>query len=80
MTDLALQTELTRKQREIPARKIDQTPRTLLLGVINDILDFSKIEAGKLDLETIDFSLDEVLESVSTLVHAKSAERGLELC
>jgi PAS domain S-box-containing protein len=34
-----------------------------LLRVINDILDFSKIEAGKLDIEWIDFDLENALES-----------------
>jgi two-component system sensor histidine kinase/response regulator len=46
--------------------------------VINDILDFSKIEAGKLDLETTDFKLDEVITSVTTLTAQKAHEKGLE--
>ncbi len=36
-----------------------------LLTVINDILDFSKIEAGKIDLETIDFDIHNLLGSYS---------------
>lgn len=50
-----------------------------LLSIINDILDFSKIEAGKLDLESIELNLRELVESVVAMM-AKSAERrGLEL-
>jgi CheY-like chemotaxis protein len=33
-----------------------------LLTIINDILDFSKIEAGRLDLNPIEFSMQECLE------------------
>ncbi len=77
MTHLALQTDLTAKQRDY-LTKVESSSHALL-GVINDILDFSKIEAGKLDLETIDFSLDEVLDRVATLVATKSEEKGLEL-
>ena len=53
MTELALDTELTPEQRELP--DTGQVVRRSLLTVINDILDFSKIEAGKLDLDPIAF-------------------------
>ncbi|MBF0498445.1 MAG: PAS domain S-box protein, partial [Deltaproteobacteria bacterium] len=77
MCHLALQTELTAKQQDY-LRKTKMAANTLL-GIINDILDFSKIEAGKLDLEEVDFNLEEVLESLSNLVTQKSSEKGLEL-
>ena len=48
LTDLALKTDLSRRQRDY-LTKIWGSAR-VLLGIINDILDFSKIEAGKLDL------------------------------
>jgi PAS domain S-box-containing protein len=50
-----------------------------LLGIINDILDFSKIEAGKLDVENIEFDLDEVFDHLSTLISNKAQGKGLEL-
>lgn len=50
-----------------------------LLGIINDILDFSKIEAGKLTLERTDFSLERLLNGVSSLIEEKRREKGLEL-
>ena len=50
-----------------------------LLGVINDILDFSKIEAGKLSIDDIDFDLDKVLGNVTSLLHEKAQDKGLEL-
>ena len=50
-----------------------------LLGIINDILDFSKIEAGKLDMETIPFSLGDVVDNVVNVLGMKADEKGLEL-
>ena len=50
-----------------------------LLGVINSILDFSKIEAGKLEIETTDFRLDELLDDVASLVSLQAEEKGLEM-
>ena len=78
MTHLALQTDLTPKQRDY-LHKI-QISANSLLGVINDILDFSKIEAGKMKMESIDFNLDEVLENLSTLIAIKIREKeGIEV-
>jgi PAS domain S-box-containing protein len=52
---------------------------TALLSIINDILDFSKIEAGKMELESIDFDLLSVVESIGDVLGHKAAEKGLEL-
>ncbi|MFC4158018.1 response regulator [Chitinimonas lacunae] len=76
MAHLALKTDLNPKQRDY-VEKIHGAGLSLL-GIINDILDFSKIEAGKLDIERIDFSLDDVLLNVSTVTGHKANEKGLE--
>ncbi len=66
MTHLCLKTELTSKQYDY-LKNIDRAA-ILLLGVINDTLDFSKIEAGRLEIESVDFRLDVVLENISNVV------------
>ncbi len=77
MSYLALQTDLDRKQRNYIA-KVHRSAEALL-GIINDILDFSKIEAGKLDMESIDFHLEDVMDNLASLVGLKAGERGVEL-
>ena len=76
LSHLALQTELTPKQRDY-VQKINASGSSLL-NVINDILDFSKIEAGKMTLEKEPFWLDDVLDRMSTIVSLKAHEKGLE--
>ncbi len=76
MTHLALQTDLTDKQRGYLV-KIEMSSRSLL-RIINDILDFSKIEAGRLDLELVPFQLEDVLDNLANLVMARAQEKGLE--
>lgn len=49
-----------------------------LLGIINDILDFSKIEANKLQLEKVDFELEEVILNISNIIGYKAEEKGIE--
>ena len=77
MVHLALKTDLTAKQYDY-LKKVDSSAKSLL-GIINDILDFSKIEAGKLDMESVDFQLEDTLDNISTLVGIKTQEKGLEL-
>jgi two-component system, sensor histidine kinase and response regulator len=77
MTDLALETELTREQRDY--MQTVKLSADSLLSVINDILDFSKIEAGKMDLEEIRYDLRECLESVVKTLALQADDKNLEL-
>lgn len=76
LTNLLMKTELTPKQMDY-ASKVS-TSASNLLGIINDILDFSKIEAGKLNLERIDFDLQEVIDNLSNLIGIKAFNKGIE--
>lgn len=51
----------------------------MFLGVINDILDFSKIEAGKLHIESVETSLQKVIDAVLDVVSEKASEESLGL-
>ena len=50
-----------------------------LLSVINDILDFSKIEAGKVELEFMDFNVEDLVTNVCDMVIERAREKQLEL-
>ncbi|HKA18910.1 MAG TPA: response regulator [Blastocatellia bacterium] len=76
LSHLALKTHLSPKQHDYISKV--HNAGTSLLAIINDILDFSKIEAGKLDIETTDFQIDEVINSVITITAQKAHDKGLE--
>ena len=74
---LALKTDLTAKQYDY-IKKIDTSAKSLL-GIINDILDFSKIEAGRMEMESIDFRLDDVMNNIVNTISVAAAKKGIEL-
>ncbi len=77
MAYLALKTDLDPRQRDY-LEKI-RFAGEHLLGIIDDILDISKIEAGKLEIERIDFSLDHVMQTLTTVIAPKAASKNLKL-
>lgn len=77
MTDLLLDTPLTRTQREYLA--MVQSSGESLLNLINDILDFSKIEAGKFDLDIASFDVRECMGSTMKSLGPRAHQKGLEL-
>ncbi len=77
LTGLLLDTPLTVEQRDFV--ETIRNSGDLLLSTINDILDFSKIEAGKMMLESEDFELAGVVESLADLLAGSVAARKIEL-
>jgi signal transduction histidine kinase/DNA-binding response OmpR family regulator len=75
LTNLALMTELTAKQRDY-LTKIEYSAKSLL-NIINDILDFSKIEAGKLELEEVTFELSSVIDNIGGVSAMRAADKNL---
>jgi signal transduction histidine kinase/DNA-binding NarL/FixJ family response regulator len=49
-----------------------------LLEILNDILDLSKIEAGKMELEYLDFSVKQMLETTTALWMSRFQIKGLK--
>jgi two-component system, sensor histidine kinase and response regulator len=77
MSHLILKTELSSQQQSY-VNNIQNASRSLL-GIINDILDLSKIEAGKMSLESIEFSINTILENLSSLFGARSRKEDIEI-
>ena len=81
MTELVLDTELTREQRDYLT--LAKSSGESLLVVINDILDFSKVESGKLELERIEFNLNksigEGMKALAVRAHQKKIELAYDV-
>ena len=74
-SNLALQNNLTPKLRRYLSTISGSAQN--LLHLINDILDFSKIEAEHLEIENVDFRLDEVIRNISEIASLKAQEKGV---
>jgi two-component system, sensor histidine kinase and response regulator len=77
MTDQVLDTELTDDQRQNL-----QTVKSCggaLMTIINDILDFSRIEARKLELQQVDFNVQDIIGDAADAVALRAQQKGIEL-
>jgi PAS domain S-box-containing protein len=77
MSQLAMQSGLDDTQARY-VRHVQNAAESLL-AILNDILDLSKIEAGHLEMERVEFDLDEVLSTLAGVVGLKAEEKGVEL-
>lgn len=76
LSHLALNSEQNQVQQQNYFQKIN-TSASNLLNIINDILDFSKIEAGRMEIETADFELDKLLQSVYDINYIRAEDKGI---
>ncbi len=77
MTYLTMKTDLSIKQRDYLEKL--QSSTHALMGIINNILDFSKADAGKMEIEKIDFTLDDIFANLANLLGMNTREKGIEL-
>jgi signal transduction histidine kinase len=77
MADLLLATPLTPEQQGY-TWTITQAARSLVT-VLDDVLDFSKLEAGKIRLESVSFSLRDVVDGVVSLLGHDAAGKGFDV-
>ncbi|RLB03410.1 MAG: hypothetical protein DRG55_00355 [Deltaproteobacteria bacterium] len=77
MAELLSDTPLSAEQRDY--LEMLKLSAENLLEVINDILDFSKIEAGRLELESKELDLHELLETTTVTLASRAHKKGLEL-
>lgn len=75
MLELVRDTDLSKEQENYV--NVASRSGTTLLALINDILDLSKIEAGKLELEQIDFNLQQVVEDLKSLFNVQLHDKDL---
>ena len=77
MTEILQRTKLDTEQLDFvdTLRKSAQS----LLALINDILDFSKIEAGKMEMESVPFSIEELVDDVFQILASAAAKKSIIL-
>ncbi|MFZ5720587.1 MAG: ATP-binding protein [Pseudomonadota bacterium] len=68
--------ELPDRQRE--RLEVIRQSGESLIAILNDLLDLSKIEAGKMQLEEVEFDLDQLATSAHATFQALAAQKGLE--
>jgi len=77
MTELALCTDLSAEQQEYLATVKESADS--LLRLLNDILDLSKIEAGKLEIDSVEFNLADLLGETMKAMAVRASQKGLEI-
>ena len=76
MASVLMATDLTAEQRK-QVLTIKHSGETLLL-LLNDILDLSKIEAGRVELETLNFRLSNLLNSTAAFWESQFRSKNLD--
>ncbi|CAL1702932.1 unnamed protein product [Somion occarium] len=77
MTELTLDSDLSRNQRE-NLLLVHSLARSLLL-IIDDILDISKIEAGRMTMEQVSYSLRQTVFGILKTLVVRASQNQLEL-
>lgn len=78
MADMLWESKLSKVQRNYV--KLFRNAGENLLLLINDILDLSKIEAGQINLEKIDFNLEELFDEIGSIFALRAQAKNIYFC
>lgn len=76
VSNLLVRTEQTAEKREKLVKTLNVSTDALL-ALVNDILDFAKLENSTLELESVSFNLEELIEQVEILISSKAEAKEL---
>lgn len=77
MSQVMSRDELSAPQRE--RLEVIRQSGEALTALLNNVLDLSKIEAGQMEVESIPFDLNEILESARATFATLALDKGLQL-
>ena len=77
MVELLSLSRLDTEQRRMT--RIISDSANALLAILNDILDMSKIEAGKIEIESVPFSLSQLVDGAAELLASRADDGGILL-
>jgi two-component system sensor histidine kinase EvgS len=77
MTELVLETPLDESQLKLLS-SVSGAAKSLL-SLLNDILDVSKLESGKMEIETIPFSISELISDIGEMMSLNARRKLLTL-
>jgi signal transduction histidine kinase/DNA-binding response OmpR family regulator len=77
MAGLLLDTGLDAEQRRY-AEAVCESGEALI-DIVNDILDISKLEAGRLELENIEYDLDDLIDKAAQLLLPRAREKHIDI-
>lgn len=76
MANLLMDTQLDDRQRQYVETIVTST--NMLLTLVNDVLDVSKIASGKLEIEKVEFNLNNILTNTQNILKPIAASKGLD--
>lgn len=76
MNRILMREPLTEAQQDY-ANSVDSSA-VFLLHIIDDILDFSKIEAGRLEVDSVDFFLPDVVDEVVKILQVRASTKKID--
>jgi two-component system, sensor histidine kinase and response regulator len=77
MTEIVLDTDLTAEQRRL--LELVHASGTELLDLLDDILDFSRIQARHLEIESIPFDPEDLVQGSASLLATRLRGKAIEL-